>query len=192
MDIKTIIVTYTETANLGDYSNVKPSATIEVVVHAGEDQDQVMAEATAYVRGIVRNQVDDALEANDRRPRYTTEPLYAIFVRHRKQTGGQEEIAIVGPVDADYGRGFSAHYRGLRLPAVQRLAAEHYGDAQLLDTTVEHESALMFVLEQVAAEDAAIDAEQERQRQERERKYQEQVQAWQAKQSDEDEEEDPE
>lgn len=194
MDITKLIVSYQETANLGNYSNVKPSATIEVALSEGDDPEAAFAEATATVRRIVQREVDDALEASDQEPKYTTEPRYAVFVRNGHKKNGLPTIAIIAPADADYGPHLSRSYRGYRIPATRRLAWRHYKNGLIVDTTVEPD-ALAPVLEQIAAEEAVIAEERERERQQREREHQEWRRKYEAPSSvepDNDEDEDDE
>lgn len=184
MNITKIVVGYQETANLGDYSNCRPSLSVEVALTEGDDPDASLAAAQALVRRAVQREVDDALEAHDKPPRYTEEPRYALFSRHQKRSDGLPDVVVLGPVDASY-PGLSRSYKGFRLPTIRRLAARNYDEARLIDTLAEPE-ALAPVLAQIAAEDALLEAERERKRLEQEQRYQEMQRRYaeQAAQSD--------
>lgn len=191
MTITKLIVSYQETENLGNYSNVKPSVTVEVTLTEDDNLDERLTAAQALVRDAVQRQVDDARETHDHAPRYTTEPRYALFTRYDKRPDGLPAVAVIGPVDAAY-PGLSRSYKGFRLPAIRRLAAERERETLLVDTLLDPD-ALAPLLAQIAAEDALLEAERERKQREQEQRYEEmRRRAAQAAKNDEDEDDDDE
>lgn len=188
MEITKIVVSYQETANLGNYSNVKPSATVEVALSDDDDPAVVQAQALDRARGIVQSAVDDALEANDQEPKYTTEPRYQLLVRHGKREAGVPSVVVIDTVGTTYPH-FSRFYIGFRLPAIRRLARQNYRDALIIDTTVEPD-ALPPLLEQIAAEEADIAAQREREREQYRQEQERRRQEYAAQHADDDEDED--
>lgn len=172
MHITKITVSYQETQSLGDYSNVKPSVTLEVALTEGDDFETSFAAAQAIVRRAVQGDVDDALEAHGRPARYSTQSRYTLFTRHRRVKNGLPDLAVIGPADAAYHPSLSRAYRNFRLPAIRRLAAEHYDQSLLIDT-IQEPDALAPVLEHLIAEEAQLEVEREQQRKEQERRNEE-------------------
>jgi len=196
--ITKLTVSYQQTENLGDYSNVKPSVTLEIALTEDDniDFETRLAEAQERVRRAVEREVDDALEDHGKPARYSMEPRYALFTRYQKvRDSGLRDVAVIGPIDAAY-PGMSRSYKNFRLPAIRRIAAEHYQDYWLIDTLLEPD-ALTPVLAQIAAEDALLEAERQRKDQEyqerlrqEQRRYAEQAKRAPADEDDDDEEDD--
>lgn len=192
MEITKIVVGHQETANLGDYSNIRPSVTLEVTLTDSDDPAKVLADAQAIVRDAVQREVDDALERNDKKPRYTTEPRYSLLVRHGRREDGLETVVVIAPVGTKL-TGLSQSQSGFRLAAIRQQAERHYSDALVIDATIDPE-AVQSILDEIAAEDAAIVAERERLAAERQRVYEQQRQQYEQQRAaagvDEDDEDD--
>lgn len=191
MDISKIVVSYQETANLGNYSNVKPSATIEVTLSEGDDPNVIYGQAMATVRSIVQKQVDDALEAHDHEPLYTTEPRYHLLTRSEGKKDGLPRIAVIAPLEVTHEPHLRQSHSNYRLPKIRQLAQRNYKGALIIDTTIEPD-ALPLLLEQIAAEDAVIAEEREAERQKRQREQEEWQKKYASQQSDDDDEDDDE
>ncbi len=70
MHIESVTVGLSLTESLPDYCNVRPSLNVTARLEPGEDVAAVVAALDAQVRAYVEGQVDDALEASDRPPKY--------------------------------------------------------------------------------------------------------------------------
>jgi hypothetical protein len=70
MKITEIHVGFEETCSLPDYSNVRPSVRYSANLEEGDDPDQVRQTLFEKARGIVRQEVDEALVRNGRPPKY--------------------------------------------------------------------------------------------------------------------------
>lgn len=126
MQYTKISVSYQETANLGNYSNVKPFAEMEVVLESGDDCGEALAQAMATVRQLVQAQVDDALEVNEQSARYSAAPRYRILGRTQRTGATTADWIVIVPATVskrEYTNGFYARESGaFRLATAQRLA----------------------------------------------------------------------
>lgn len=172
MIITEIIASYEAKQNVGDYSNVMPHLTVTATLNEGDDADLVMADVLARARHVVEAAVDDALEANDRPAVYSPAPRYRIAVRHNTRADGLPKIVVLVEGDTPLPASFSDYMMGFRLPAARRIAGltSRVADSIFVDTTLEPD-ALAPLLEQVAAEEAAIKAERAREFEERIARY---------------------
>jgi hypothetical protein len=79
VNITQITVSYGETQSLPEYSNVKPSLTLTAVLSEGEDAAEAEAELWTHAKNAVREQIDQALEANDKAAKWSGEPRYQVM-----------------------------------------------------------------------------------------------------------------
>lgn len=79
MKLTTITVSYGETQSLPEYSNVKPSITLAAVLSDNDDPTEAEALLWAHAKQSVQEQVDAALEQNDRSAKYSQEPRYQVM-----------------------------------------------------------------------------------------------------------------
>lgn len=79
MKLTQITVSYGVTQSLPEYSNVKPQATFTATLDDGDDPYEVESQLWDLARHAVHTQVDNALEANDRPAKYSTEPRYQVM-----------------------------------------------------------------------------------------------------------------
>lgn len=78
LTVTRIEITISETQNLGDYSNIKPSVTIEARLDPADNPVFALNELIATASAAVGQQVDQALMRADRDPKYFTGPLYQV------------------------------------------------------------------------------------------------------------------
>jgi hypothetical protein len=128
------------TYNLGNYSNARPSIEIEAALNAGEDVEAAKArlrdECRAYVEGVI----DDALEADGQRARFSADPRYKVLAstvvtvgdwNNRVKHAPPERLVVIVPDSAQALQPPSARgwWRtmedGMRLGHAQRVAARY-------------------------------------------------------------------
>jgi hypothetical protein len=73
-----ITVTYQRTHNLGNYSNVRPSITIEAIPDEGEDVEAIKAALMAEARAFIHDVIDEALEGEGQPAKFSDEPRYRL------------------------------------------------------------------------------------------------------------------
>lgn len=83
MKLVQITVSYGATQSLPEYSNVKPQLTLTATVDDGDDAATVEAELWSLCKAHVHEQIDLALEANDKAAKYSTEPRYQVIRTYR-------------------------------------------------------------------------------------------------------------
>ena len=79
MNITTITVSYGQTQNLGDYSNVKMSASLGAELGDGDDPEAVRAILMDQAREFVHDEIDRVLEQHDLPAKYWTGPRYRVY-----------------------------------------------------------------------------------------------------------------
>jgi hypothetical protein len=82
MNITQITVSYGETQSLPEYSNVKPAITLTATIDEDESPDNAEAVLWERAKESVHNQVDLALEANDKPAKYSQEPRYQVMATY--------------------------------------------------------------------------------------------------------------
>jgi len=125
MRIKKIVVSHMETQNLGDYSNVKPSVTLEAELGEGENVSETIKTLQAQAQQAVQQQVDNAFEAIDDPPKYYSGPRFAMIVNSR------EDLAAIVPDEAlsnliNGWDGLSYRKKGRRLEAIKSYITHKY------------------------------------------------------------------
>jgi len=132
MNIESVTVGLSLTESLPDYCNVRPSLNVTARLEPGEDAAAVVASLDAQVRAYVEGQVDDALEAAGRAPKYYHGPLYSLlFWRER-------HALVILPADVEHhtlpGKWYT-QYDKARLETARRRAAREAAenDYQVLD-----------------------------------------------------------
>jgi hypothetical protein len=164
--ITEIRVSYQTTANLGNYSNIKPALDLTAVLEPGEDPEAAIAGLMAQCRAYVHREVDEALEAEEQPAKYSTEPRFDLRIC---RPAGQAEVAVIVP-QGTKAPGSSQYAAGFRLAAIRRYAREHFPEARHYDGSDPEQltAGLALLAEYKAAEDAAEAERQERWRKERE------------------------
>ncbi len=128
MQITEVRASWTETANLGNYSNVKPSHSLTATLEPGEDAELAERELMRRCRTFVQAEVDEALEAEDKPAKYSTEPRFD--VRMRSYHGGH--LVLIVPAGTRIDKSSTHGYgRGFRLAHARRYAARQ--SAELSD-----------------------------------------------------------
>lgn len=175
MQITKITVSYQETAKSGDYANVKPFAEAEVVVEYGDHWTDTLKAAMATVRGIVQAQVDDAREANDLPPIYTTEPRYIVLARARRRDGGLPDTVVIVPSDlaVNWKAWYRPHYGAFRYATARRLAEEQVRGYSTPARLVECRDLRAYaeLLDAIESEDGAIEDAKRQEQAEREARW---------------------
>jgi hypothetical protein len=143
MKITTVTVSYGQTQSLPEYSNVKPSITLTAEVEEGEDREQVKAQLKAEAQAFVHEAIDEALEADGRPAKYSSEPRYKVqrttnYHDYERPRGSQvveapEQLVIILP-------------QGLKL-AESRFLTDIYGAASGLRLAHAKHSAAEFIHE---------------------------------------------
>ena len=75
-----ITISYSRTHSLGNYSNVKPSASLTVEIEETDDLNAVKAQLLSGVKTIVEAEIDAALEADDQPAKFSPEPRYRVLI----------------------------------------------------------------------------------------------------------------
>lgn len=73
-----IVVTYQRTHNLGNYSNVRPSISIEGTLEESDDPEVVKQQLRAEARAFVHEVIDEALESEGQAAHFSNEPRYRL------------------------------------------------------------------------------------------------------------------
>lgn len=156
MQITEITASWTETANLGNYSNVKPSLTLKATLAPGEDRVFAELELMIECKAFVQEQVDQALEREQQAAKYSTDPRYDICY-----SGYRTKIAVLVPhgtlVD-----GAGRIRENFRYAAALAYLAELYGEATWFDCADgQIERAVLAIAKAEAARDAKIEADRQ-------------------------------
>ena len=121
MIITEVTASWTETANLGNYSNVKPSLTLTAQL-AEDDNPHIVAEQLLLTcRAQVQDLVDQALESMEEPARYSTDPRFDVWSTQI----GPRSVYIIAPSGAQP----ELEIRSWRATSRQRFpAAQRYAD----------------------------------------------------------------
>jgi hypothetical protein len=129
MKLTQITVSYGATQTLPEYSNCKSSITLTAELGPDDDRAAVESELWALARASVHEEIDCALEANDRPAKYDTASPRFQVVKNVK-TLGAPLVVVIAPNDAvlpEHIRFLSANYaasHNLRIGHARRIAAE--------------------------------------------------------------------
>lgn len=184
MRITQITINFTETCNLGDYSNTKPSIELTALLDAGDDVYAVVDSLTNTAKGVLRDKIDDELERVNRPVKYFDGPRYDVLYGSEYRCVAIVPHGYRPPSSSDYSRtSLSTVVSGVRY-----LAALRRADQQL--TMMPHPCRLFDcrsggglspVSEELIAHLAQINQQiaekQQREKEERDRKQAE----WEAK-----------
>ena len=83
MRITRIVLNFTETCNLGDYSNTKPSLELMADLEPGDDVQAVIGQLSTIAKETLRAKIDEELEVVGKSPKYYQGPLYSVYMSHR-------------------------------------------------------------------------------------------------------------
>lgn len=149
MNITQITVSYGETQSLPEYSNVKPNITITATIQEDEDATAVEVALWAHAKQQVHEQVDLALEANDRAAKYDPAPRFQVMRTYNDNYGPNRDkpklpiIVVILPNELGVKERFDARFvhagyaesRMLRYDHAMRVArkAAQEHDADLID-----------------------------------------------------------
>lgn len=171
MKLTQITVSYGETQSLPEYSNVKPSLTLTATLDEGDDPARAEAHLWELAKTSVHEQVDAALEANDRAAKYSTEPRYQVMQTYRNHWRSKDDppalppLVVILPNEAKLDdkrfvhASHSADSRKQRLRVAQRIAAQVAGEmgAAVIDCADGDLTPLELVIASID-EPAAMDA----------------------------------
>ncbi len=164
MRITQVTVSYGQTQSLPEYSNVKPQVSLTAELGPDDDRAAVESELWALARASVHEEIDCALEANDRPAKYDTASPRFQVVKNVK-TLGAPLVVVIAPNDAvlpEHVRFLSAHYatsRNLRIGHARRIAAEaaENSNANVLDCSDADLTPILALLPQKQAEPFEVD-----------------------------------
>lgn len=188
MQITEVRASWTETVNLGNYSNVKPSLSLTALVEEGEDPEEVRCALMQLCRASVQAEVDAALEDEDRPAKYSTEPRYD--VRMRSYHDGH--LVLIVPAGTNISKSSTHAYgRGFRLAHARRYATQQsaeLGDdarpSHVVDCSDGDLAPALAALEAADQADAVERKRQEQMREEQERQWREEREARQREQAE--------
>lgn len=123
MRITQITINFTETCNLGDYSNTKPSVELTAILDASDHVIDVLQELVATAKSVIHEKVDEELERVGKPPKYWDRERYDVIYSHTTRF-----VAIV-PADTidQLDGGFYHIAEGVRYPAAQKAANRKRG-----------------------------------------------------------------
>ncbi len=189
MRITRVTLNFTETCNLGDYSNTKPSIELTADVEYGDHILDVIQELADMAKTALRTKIDEELEQVGRPAKYSTEPRFDLF----KGTQNEYPFVAIIPTRLEHDFGQVRAYRtsrGVRYTVIAKEAAEvaeannwHLFDCRDGDLT----NLLAFLEEKKIAYDQARE-EQRKKEEERRREWLERERRIQAEQEQEEEE----
>lgn len=90
MRITQVSLSFTETCNLGDYSNTKPSIELTALLDASDDVHAVIGELVTTAKAVIHEKIDEELERVDRSVKYFDGPTFDVIY-----SGNTNLIAIV-------------------------------------------------------------------------------------------------
>lgn len=99
-----ITVSYQETCSLPEYSNVRPGITYVLDLEPGDDADDIRQHYTAMARTFVQQQIDAALEAHGKAPKYYAGPRVQLL---QSPHGRHQDILIMPDNRDDWPRGWT-------------------------------------------------------------------------------------
>ena len=190
MRITRIVLNFTETCNLGDYSNTKPSLELMADLEPGDDVQVVISQLSDIAKGSLRPKIDEELGLMGRPPKYYDGPLFDVIE-------GNEDFPYVAIVPNKLTYDFSGYRRfhvrrQCRYPIALDQAQERvqYSDYAYFDCRDgDLTNLLAFLGEKKIAYDQARE-EQRKKEEERRREWLEREHRIQAEQEQEEEEED--
>lgn len=131
MRITQITIGFTETVNLGDYSNTKPSVELTALLDAGDDVPTVIDELVATAKSVIHEKVDDELERVEKPPKYWAGARYDVIYSHTTKFVAIVPAATITQLDG----GFYTDVKGVRYQAAQKAAIRKQSDIGHAETT---------------------------------------------------------
>lgn len=122
MRITQITVNFTETCNLGDYSNTKPSVELTATLDAGDDVQAVLGELVATAKSVIHDKIDDELERVDKPPKYWSGERYDVIYSMTTRFVAIVPAATITQLDG----GFYHYQEGVRYPAAKKAALRKF------------------------------------------------------------------
>jgi hypothetical protein len=123
MKLTEISIAYTQTYNLGNYSNVKPEIRLTAVLEDGDNPEQIMAELQAQAQAHIHEVIDTTLEEQGDAPHFWKGPRYDLV------EAGKDKILVIIPagqreeMPGDWSD-LPLRQHGWRLPTLQQHAHE--------------------------------------------------------------------
>ncbi|MGE3487932.1 MAG: hypothetical protein AB7L09_24695 [Nitrospira sp.] len=115
MRITQITLNFTETCNLGDYSNTKPSIELTALLDAGDDVQVVIDELVTRAKSVIHDKIDEELEKVDRAPKYWKGDRYDVIYSLRTNMVAIVPQASISQLDG----GFYSAADGVRYEAAR-------------------------------------------------------------------------
>lgn len=129
MVITEVTVKYAATQSTADYSNVRPELQLTAQVAADEDAEDVYRSLMDEARTFVHGEIDDALEACGKAPRYYEGPRFQVVELYKSN------VITVLPNEQQPPDHFHHVYgleRGLRLAAALRHAQQRASERAMV------------------------------------------------------------
>lgn len=151
MKVHQVSVTYSETCSLPNYCNVKPTISITAEIGPDDDYDTVYESLMREARDAVQYEVDKALEAADRPPKYWRGSRYYAALSYERKTVAILPTTITTPLA--YRNFYDVPFGMTRAYAIERVGRlmQTMGGYTLIDCT----DGDLSKLEQIAATDEA-------------------------------------
>lgn len=184
MRITQISINFTETCNLGDYSNTKPSVELTALLEPGDDPHAVLDELTGMAKETLHAKIDDELELVGRSPKYYQGPLFEVVYGYHYRY-----VAVLPVGQRKKLSGFSNNTTGgeqryeaaLKHALVKRQEIESDGDpCEFFDCA---NGDLTFFLSWLENAKANYDKRQEERRQQAEAERQRREEEWRQQQA---------
>lgn len=118
MHITQITLNFTETCNLGDYSNTKPAIELTASLDAGDDVHAVIDDLASTAKKVIYEKIDDELEKVGKPPKYWEGQKWDVIYSHTTQLVAIVPAATIFQLDG----GFYHYLEGVRYPAAQKAA----------------------------------------------------------------------
>lgn len=123
MRITQVTVNFSETCNLGDYSNTKPSIELTALLDAGDDVYGVLDSLVAIAKRVLHDKIDEELERVSKPPKYWDGQRWDVIYSHTTQFVAIVPAATITQLDGGF-----YHYLGeVRYPAAQKAAQTKLG-----------------------------------------------------------------
>lgn len=130
MRITRVTLNFTETCNLGDYSNTKPSLELMADLELGDDVQAVIGQLSAIAKETLRAKIDEELEVVGKSPKYYNGPLYSVYM------SGRYNYILIVPAESIRHISHETYYSMRQRHEIARAKAEELagnGDRPIFD-----------------------------------------------------------
>ena len=124
MKISRITVGFSETCNLGDYSNTKPSIELTADLETGDDVLEVIDHLTTLANQTLHKHIDEELERVGKSPKYYDGPLYSVYSSYKYN------YILIVPSEPDRHVSHETYYATRQRYEIARAKAEELASGQ--------------------------------------------------------------